>query len=70
MNDSHVDGRVDDERLVSAITQAQSALQVAVHEAVEAGLKVAVTVESMHKVGEHYPEPLLEVGVERVIKLT
>ena len=70
MNDSHVAGGVEDERLVSTITQAQAALQVAIHEAVEAGLKVTVTVESMHKIGEHYPEPLLEVGIERVIKLT
>jgi len=70
MNDSQVAGGVEDERLVTTITQAQAVLQVAIHEAVEAGLKVTVTVESMHKVGEHYPEPLLEVGVERVIKLT
>ena len=70
MNDSPVAQRVGDERLVAAIMQAQSALQIAIHQAVEAGLKVAVTVESMHKVGEHYPEPLLEIGVERVIKLT
>ena len=70
MNDSHVAGRADDECLVSTITQAQAVLQVAIHEAVEAGLKVTVTVESMHKVGEHYPAPLLEVGVDRVIKLT
>lgn len=70
MNDPHVVAGVDDERLVSAITQAQAVLQLAIHEAVEVGLKVTVTVESMHKVGEHYPEPLLEVGVERVIKLT
>jgi hypothetical protein len=69
MNDSHVACGADDERLVGTITQAQAVLQLAVHEAVEAGLKVTVTVESMHKVGEHYPEPLLEVGVERVIKL-
>jgi hypothetical protein len=70
MNDSHVAAGLEDERLVTTITQAQAALQAAIHEAVEAGLKVTVTVESMHKIGEHYPEPLLEVGIERVIKLT
>jgi len=59
-----------DEQLVANIIQHQSALQLAIHEAVLAGLKVTMVVESMHKVGDHYPEPLLEADVERVIKLT
>jgi len=59
-----------DEARVATITQCQSALQMAIHAAVEAGLKVTVVVEAMHSVGEHYSEPLLEVDVERVIKLT
>ena len=59
-----------DEGKVAAISQCQAALQMAIHEAVEAGLKVTVVVESMQKVGDHYSEPLVEVDVERVIKLT
>jgi len=59
-----------DEARVAAIMQCQSALQVAIHEAVEAGLKVTVAVEAMHSVGDHYSEPLVEVDMERVIKLT
>ena len=59
-----------DEERVASISQCQSALQMAIHEAVEAGLKVSVAVEAMNSVGEHYSEPLVEVDVERVIKLT
>jgi hypothetical protein len=58
-----------DEHLVRHLSETLSAFQRALHEAVEAGLKVSVTVETMHKVGEHYPEPLVEVAAERVTKL-
>ncbi|MEA3277537.1 MAG: hypothetical protein U9Q81_20085 [Pseudomonadota bacterium] len=58
-----------DERLAHDLTQAAAEMQQAIHAAVEAGLKVTLTVEAMHHVGHHYPEPLLEVEVERIIKL-
>jgi len=58
-----------DEALAAEVVRAAAALQQAIHRAVEAGLKVGVEVESMHQVGHHYPEPLVEVEVERVIKL-
>jgi hypothetical protein len=58
-----------DERLAHDLTLAVAALQQAVHAAVLAGLKVSLKVESMHHVGHHHPEPLVEVEVERVIKL-
>ncbi len=58
-----------DERLARDVEKAAAALQQAVHTAVEAGLKVTVEVESMHHVGHHHAEPLVEVSVERVIKL-
>jgi hypothetical protein len=58
-----------DQRLARDLTSAASALQRAIHSAVEAGLKVTVEVESMHHVGHHHPEPLVEIMAERVIKL-
>ena len=58
-----------DEHLAHELTLAAAAMQRAIHAAVEAGLKVTLAVETMHQVGHHYPEPLVEVGVERVIKL-
>ena len=69
MNSRSIDN-AHDESLVATITQCQSALQLAIHSAIEAGLKVSVAVEAMHSVGEHYSEPLVEIDVERVIKLT
>jgi len=69
MNSRSIDN-AQDESLVATITQCQSALQLAIHAAIEAGLKVSVAVEAMHSVGEHYSEPLVEIDVERVIKLT
>jgi len=69
-NGSERNGASRDAQLVANILQCQSAMQMAVHEAVEAGLKVTVVIESMHKVGEHHAEPLLETDVERVIRLT
>lgn len=70
MSHEGVPNQAQDQRLVEEILRCQSALQRAVHEAVEAGLKVTVTIESMHPVGDHCPEPLVEATVERVIKLT
>lgn len=58
-----------DEALAQEIVRAAAALQQAIHRAVEAGLRVDVDVETMHQVGRHHPEPLVEVAVERVIKL-
>ncbi len=58
-----------DERLAQELTMAAAEMQRAVHAAVLAGLKVTLAVETMHHVGHHYPEPLVEVKVERVIKL-
>jgi hypothetical protein len=58
-----------DERLARELTMAAAELQRAIHAAVLGGLKVTLAVESMHHVGHHYPEPLVEVEVERVIKL-
>jgi hypothetical protein len=49
---------------------AAAVLQQTIHNAVEAGLKVTVQVESMHHVGHHHPEPLVELTAERVIRLT
>jgi len=63
-------GRERDERLARELTNAATKLQQAIHTAVEAGLKVTVDVETMHHVGHHYPEPLVEIMVERVIKLS
>ena len=59
-----------DELLAKNVAAALSALQKAIHDAVEEGLKVEVTIERMHQVGQHYPEPLVEVTVERVIRLS
>jgi hypothetical protein len=59
-----------DEQLAQELEGAAMKLQQAIHSAVEAGLKVTVELESMHHVGHHYPEPLVEIQVERVIKLT
>ena len=70
MNTKSLKEGARDESLVANILRHQSALQVAIHDAVEAGLKVTVVVESMQRIGDHYPEPLLEMEVERVIKLT
>jgi hypothetical protein len=58
-----------DERLAHDLTVAAAALQRAIHAAVLAGLKVELKLEAMHHVGHHHPEPLVEVEVERVIKL-
>lgn len=58
-----------DERLAHDLTVTAAALQRAIHAAVLAGLKVTMKVEAMHHVGHHHPEPLVEVEVERVIKL-
>jgi hypothetical protein len=58
-----------DQQLAQALESAAAVLQQAIHAAVEAGLKVTAEVESMHHVGNHYPEPLVEILVERVIKL-
>jgi hypothetical protein len=58
-----------DERLAHDLTVAAAALQRAIHAAVLAGLKVELKVEAMHHVGHHHAEPLVEVEVERVIKL-
>lgn len=58
-----------DEHLARELTTAAAAMQQTIHAAVEAGLKVVVVVENMHHVGHHYPEPLVEVTAERVIKL-
>ena len=58
-----------DERLAHELTLASAELQRAIHAAVLAGLKVTLAVETMHHVGHHYPEPLVAVEVERVIKL-
>lgn len=58
-----------DECLARDLTNAAAALHQAIHAAVEAGLKVTVQVERMHHVGHHHPEPLVEIGVERVITL-
>ena len=59
-----------DEKLARDLTSTAAALQQAIHRAVAAGLKVSVEVESMHHVGHHYPEPLVEVTAARVIQLT
>ena len=58
-----------DERLAHELTMAAAEMQRAIHAAVQAGLKVTLAVETMQHVGHHYPEPLVEVLVERVIKL-
>lgn len=59
-----------DEALAQEIVRAAAVLQQAIHRAIESGLKVDVDVEAMHHVGHHHPEPLVEVAVERVIKLS
>lgn len=59
-----------DEHLAAELKTAAASLQQAIHTAIEAGLKVTVAVEDMHHVGHHYPEPLVEVTVERVIRLS
>ena len=70
MSDSHSRAEAGkDERLAHDLTAAVAAAQQAIHAAVEAGLKVTIQVESMQHVRHHYPEPLIEVEVERVIKL-
>jgi hypothetical protein len=61
--------REHDARLAHDLTIAAAELQRAIHAAVLAGLKVTLKVETMHHVGHHHPEPLVEVEVERVIKL-
>jgi hypothetical protein len=58
-----------DQQLARDLTSAVATLQKAIHAAVEVGLKVTIEVESMHHVGHHHPEPLVEVSAERVIKL-
>jgi hypothetical protein len=58
-----------DEHLAHEVAMAAAEMQRAIHAAVLAGLKVTLAVETMHQVGHHYAEPLVEVGVERVIKL-
>jgi hypothetical protein len=58
-----------DEQLAQELVGAAAKLQQAIHSAVEAGLKVTVKLESMHHVGHHYPEPLVEIQAERIIKL-
>lgn len=60
----------DDERLALELIRSAAALQQAIHNGVEAGLKVTVKIQTMHQVANHYPEPLVEVDVERVIRLT
>lgn len=70
MSDSNNPGDVErDVKLAQDLKSAAAKLQQAIHYAVEAGLKVSIEVESMHHVGHRYPEPLVEVQVERVIKL-
>jgi len=69
---SHTTAKHDpqsDEALAQEIVRATAVLQQAIHRAVEAGLKVGVAVESMHEVGRNYPEPMIGIEVERVIKL-
>lgn len=58
-----------DERLARDLLSAAAVLQQRIHSAVEAGLMVSLTVETMHQVGHRFPEPLVEVSIERVIKL-
>ncbi|UHD18436.1 hypothetical protein [Thiocapsa bogorovii] len=58
-----------DEHLAHELTMAAAQMQRAIHAAIQAGLKVTLKVETMKHVGHHYPEPLVEVEVERVIKL-
>ena len=58
-----------DEHLAHDLTLAAAEMQRAIHAAILAGLKVTLAVETMQHVGHHYPEPLVEVEVERVIKL-
>jgi hypothetical protein len=58
-----------DARLAHDLENAAAALQQTIHAAVEAGLKVSVRVEAMQHIGHHYAEPLVEVQVERVIRL-
>jgi hypothetical protein len=70
MSDSYSSRGLDrDERLASDLISAAARLQQAIHSAVEAGLKVGVDVEHMHHVGHHYPEPLVKVSVEKVVRL-
>jgi hypothetical protein len=69
MSDSNTIDRDRDAALAQAVSERLAALQLAIREAVEAGLKVEVMVEQMHPVGEHYPQPLLEASVERIEKL-
>lgn len=69
MSNTSEAGHAHDQQLVAEISRSLSALQQSIHAAIEAGLKVGATIEMMHKVGEHYPEPLVEVAVERVTRL-
>ena len=57
-----------DERIAHELTMATAEMQRAIHAAVLAGLKVTLAVETMQHVGHHYPEPLVEIEVERVVK--
>ena len=58
-----------DTKLANDVVQAVAAAQQAIHAAVRSGLKVTAQIESMHHVGHHHPEPLIEVNLERVITL-
>lgn len=69
MSDSISDERDRDAALAETVSERLAALQLAIRDAVEAGLKVELMVEQMHPVGEQYPQPLLEVSVERIEKL-
>ena len=59
-----------DERLAHELTLAAAEMQRAIHAAILGGLKVTLAVETLHQAGHHYPEPVVEVKVERVIKLS
>ena len=70
MTDSHSTLDLQyDEKLAKDVVHAIAVAQRAIHAAVTAGLNVSAQVELMHHVGHHCPEPLIEVKVERVIKL-
>ncbi len=71
MSDSHSTTDLqNDEKLAKDVIHAIAVAQQAIHAAVTAGLKVTAQIESMHHVGHHHPEPLIEINVERVIKLS
>lgn len=70
MTDSHSAADLQhDEKLARDVIHTVALAQQAIHAAVTAGLNVSAKVELMHHVGHHCPEPLIEVNVERVIKL-